>query len=207
MFLFSIPDGSTIESLVTEVVPKAHAEHVPESAGIERTVVGLHYSGGGPSFRIVCEGRRLVVERGRADDADLWASTPKRTALAFLADWTGEKKLLPSFAPPGDLKMITDPRMLRRLKLVSGRIELAISDFAGGPALLTAATGAVAKKGVILDEPDVRIETTMKTYARIVSGALGPEDALADGDVKISGKRLLAAQFAMAVAPLYPARS
>ncbi len=204
MFLFSIPANATLETLVTELAPALHREHVPASAGNERTVIGFHYTGGGPSFRIVADGTKLTVEKGRAEDADIWAATPKRVATAFVADWTGEKKLLPTFPLPDDIKMITDPRMLKRLKMVSGRIELAISDFPGGPATLTAACGTVAKKGVITDEPDVKVETTLRTYQRMLAGTLGPEEALADGDVKITGKKLVAMQFAMAVAPLYP---
>lgn len=205
MFLFDIPESSTLESLVTELAPKLHAEHVPANAGSEPTVIGFHYTGGGGSYRIAADGTKLTAEKGRADDAEIWAATPKRVASIFLADWTSTKALLPTFSPPGDMKMITDPRILKRLKMVSGRIELAITDFPGGPATLTAACGSIAKKGVITDEPDVRVETTMKTYERILSGSLSPEEALADGDVKITGKKLVAMQFAMAIAPLYPA--
>jgi len=204
MFLFDIPESSTLESLVTELAPKLHGEHVPSDAGTERTVLGFHYTGGGASYRLVAEGTNLSAERNRAEDAEIWAATPKRVATAFLADWTSTKALLPKFSSPGELKMITDPRMLKRLKMVSGRIELSISDFPGGPATLTAACGAIAKKGVITDEPDVRVETTMKTYERMLSGTLPPEEAMADGDVKITGKKLVAMQFAMAIAPLYP---
>jgi hypothetical protein len=35
---------------------------------------------------------------------------------------------------------------------------------------------------------------------------MGPEDALADGNVRVKGNRFLAMQLALAVAPFYPGR-
>jgi hypothetical protein len=117
---------------------------------------------------------------------------------------------VPKARPSGDLVMLGDPRVLKRIKMVTGAVELAIRDFeepggAGGGArrvALAIALGAPAKK---LDPaPDVVIETSMKTYLRLLDGTMGPEDALADGDVSVKGRRMLAMQLAFAIGPLFP---
>jgi hypothetical protein len=46
----------------------------------------------------------------------------------------------------------------------------------------------------------------MGALQRMLAGSLGPEDALADGDVSIRGKRIVAIKYALAVAPFYPAK-
>jgi hypothetical protein len=48
------------------------------------------------------------------------------------------------------------------------------------------------------------VETSLKTYQRLLGGELTPEDALVDGDVVASGKRLVGIQFAFAIGPLFP---
>ena len=64
------------------------------------------------------------------------------------------------------------------------------------------AVGAPARK--IDPDPDVTIEVSLATVERILDGKLGPEEALADGDVRVTGKRLVAGQLAFALAPLFP---
>ncbi|HXN34439.1 MAG TPA: SCP2 sterol-binding domain-containing protein, partial [Polyangiaceae bacterium] len=57
------------------------------------------------------------------------------------------------------------------------------------------------------DDPDTIIEIPIAALHDILSGARGPEEALANGDVKVRGSRLLAMQLALAVAPFYPKRT
>ncbi|MGC4079458.1 MAG: SCP2 sterol-binding domain-containing protein [Rubrivivax sp.] len=104
---------------------------------------------------------------------------------------------------------MSDPRILKRVKMVTGTIELAMRDFDDGTgarrASLVVSVGAPAKK--VEPDPDVVVETSMTTYMRLLGAQMGPEDALSDGDVKVTGKRLVAMQFAFAVAPLFPRAS
>ncbi len=204
MFFIDIPAGSTLDGLVTELAPRLHAELVPNHLPPEPTVVGFHYTNGGASYTVALDGASMKVTKGAPQACALWVAVKKSVAEAFLLDWTTTKRLLPTFAPPSDVKLFSDPRVLSRLKRVSGRVELALTDFPKERASLTIAAGSAAKKGVILDEPDVVVETTMRTYERMLSGALGPEEALVDGDVKLTGKRMVAMQFALAVSALYP---
>lgn len=205
MLPFEIPDGTTVETLLTQVVPAAHARLVPSSAGREPFRAAIEI-GGLASFVVSLDGPSMTVAKGEEKNVDARLRFHARDAEAFLADWTGEKRLVPKAKPPGDLLLLSDPRILKRLKLATGAIELALRDFDGdgGPrrASISVALGATAKKAD--PDPDAVIETSMKTYLRLLSGGLGPEEALADGDVTVKGKRFVAMQLAFAVAPLFP---
>lgn len=206
--LIEIPPGTTLESLVTDAVPAAHQKLVPASAGSDRFGVGLHFFGG-PKYTLEIAGATLTVREGADADVDLWLGADATVARAFVADLSGDKRFAPTFTPPGDVAMISDPRVFRRIKMVTGKLELALVDFPGdgGPrASLWVCLGAPAKKPAFPEDADVTIETHTATFERMLRGALGPEDALADGDVKVSGKRLVAMQLALALAPLYPKR-
>jgi putative sterol carrier protein len=148
----------------------------------------------------------MSVRKGEEKNVDARLRFRARDAQAFLDDWTGPQKLVPKVKPPGDLLLLSDPRILKRLKLATGAIELAIRDFEEDGerrrVALSIAVGAPAKK--VDPDPDVVVETSMKTYLRLLGGEIGPEDALADGDVVVKGKRFVAMQLVFAVAPLFP---
>jgi hypothetical protein len=93
---------------------------------------------------------------------------------------------------------------LKRLALVSGKAELALADLGGHRAAVTIATGARAKGPIDAEDPDVVVETELATLERMLAGSLPPEDALGDDAVTVRGKRLVAMQYALALAPFYP---
>jgi putative sterol carrier protein len=205
MLPFEIPRGTTLEKLVTDVVPAAHGRLVPASAGREPLTCAFELEGL-KSWVVGLEGTTMRVREGDERAPDIRIRARAKDAQAFLDDWTGPQRFVPKVKPNADLVLMSDPRILKRVKMVTGAIELAIRDFDDGGGArrvaLMVAVGAPAKKRD--PEPDVVVETSMSTYLRLLSAKIGPEDALADGDVSVTGKRLVAMQFAFAVAPLFP---
>jgi hypothetical protein len=205
MLPFEVPQGTTIEELVTEVMPRAHARLVPAAAGREPFTCAVEIVGDG-SYVVVLDGATMSVRKGDEKNVDARLRLGAKDVQAFLDDWTGPQKLVPKAKPPGDLVLLSDPRILKRLKLATGAIELALRDFDadGDPRRVTLsfAVGAPAKK--VDPDPDVVVETSMRTYLRLLAAELGPEEALVDGDVTVRGKRFVAMQLAFAVAPLFP---
>ena len=204
MFPVEVPPGTTLESLFLEVLPKAHALMVPKSAGADRFVVVQEVRGHG-TYTLDIRGADLVAREGAADKPDFWMTVTEETAQLFLDDWLGPRTLAPKTFPK-DLIGISDPRLLKRLSMVSAKAELALTDVAGQRVSLVAASGGAAKKLIEPDDPDVVLEVTADTFLRLVDGSLPPEDAIADGAVTVRGKRLLAMQYALAFAPFYPKR-
>jgi putative sterol carrier protein len=204
MLPFEIPAGTTIETLVTEVVPAAHARLVPASAGREPFTCAVEIDR--DSYVVSLDGQAMKVRKGEEKNVDARLRFRRRDAQAFLDDWTGPQRFVPKITPPTDLAFFSDPRILKRLKLATGAIELSLRDFEEGGekrrVTLSVALGAPAKK--IEPTPDVVIETSLETYLKLLSGKLGPEEALADGDVTVNGKRFVAMQLAFAIAPLFP---
>jgi putative sterol carrier protein len=209
MFPIDIPAGTTVESLFTDVYPALHRKLVSASSGgatREALTSVVRLEGGGPSYTIVVRGKDIDVNEGEAEGAPLWVTLRREVVERFLEDWMGPKKYVPKTAPPADMVLLSDPRVMRRLAMVSARVELALTDFEGERVSLTAGCGDVAKKGIDPDDPDVVIEATMDTLTRLVGGDLSPEEALVDGHVAQRGKRLVAMQLALALAPFFPAR-
>ena len=102
---------------------------------------------------------------------------------------------------------MSDPRVVKRVAMANGRpIELAVKDDDGERLAIAFGFGDAARKSIDPDDADVVVETRLGTLERVLRGELGPEDALADGDVKVRGNRFLAIQLALAVAPFYPAK-
>ena len=101
---------------------------------------------------------------------------------------------------------MSDPRVIKRVAMASGRVELATTDENGDRMAVVFGFGAAARRDIDPDEADVVIETQLATIDRVLRGELAPEDALADGGVTLRGNRLLAMQLALAVAPFYPAK-
>jgi putative sterol carrier protein len=207
MLPFEIPKGTTLRSLVEEVVPAAHARLVPQSAGREPFTVAVEIEGsGGGSWVLTIDGAKMTVRAGEEKNVDARVRVRAADAQDFLDDWTGAQRTVPKMMPQGDLVLVGDPRILKRVKMVQGAIELAIRDFSltgdTRRVALSLALGGMAKK--VEPDPDVVIETSMQTYLRLLDAKLGPEEALADGDVTVRGKRLVAMQLAFAIAPLFP---
>jgi hypothetical protein len=201
-----IPDGTTIRSLVEEVVPRLHGRLVPDAVPKEPFTVSVRIEGAG-DWTVQIVGREMRVREGVADKPTLWLHATARAAELFLEDATGEKRFVPKFdAVEGGVAMISDPRLVKRCAMASGRIELAMTGFNEEDERIgiVFGFGAAARKRIDPDDADVIIETGAATIDRILAGKLAPEDALADGDVKVRGNRMLAMQLALAVAPFYP---
>jgi hypothetical protein len=203
MFPFEIPEGATLRSLVTEVFPQTHAKLVPASAGSTPFTIVLALEGEG-SFTATVTGSSVTVREDEARDRNVWIIGSARHAERFLTDWKTERRFVPKFAPAGDVVLMSDPRVLSRLVMASGKIELALADLDGERVAMTIAFGAAAKKTIHPDDPDVTIEATVAVFEEILAGKLAPEDAIAEGRVMVKGKKLLAMQMALALAPLAP---
>jgi len=208
----AIPAGTTLRSLVTEVLPAAHAALVPAGAPADvfRAVIAVD---GGESFTVEIRGAKMDVREGEREQkklVDFWITFDEDVAERFLEDWSGPQRFAPKFVPPGDVKAPTDPRLLKRLAMVSGKVELALDDFPmdEGPRriAMTLASGAAAKRTIDRDDPDVVVEATSDAFLRLLAGSMTPEEAIAESHVAVRGKRLVAMQFALALAPFFPAR-
>lgn len=208
MLAFEIPKGTTPDTLLTQVLPKAHGEHVPASApaGTFELAVELEGSGGEADYSLEVSGNRVTVTPGRrSEKPKLWLRVSRKTAERFVDDWSDEKRFLPTFAPRDGVLVPTDPRVLARCAMVSGSIELALRDFEGGRASVVFGAAGSDRARRDAADPDVVVETDQKTFEDVLAGRLGPEAALANDSVSVKGKRLVALQFALAVAPFYPA--
>jgi hypothetical protein len=184
------------------VPPEAPNDPMRLVASIERP--GLAASA---SYVLEVRGRVLKVQSGEEAKPALWMVTTQRCVEHFLHDFTGAKRFVPKRAAPrpGSVLLPTDPRLLKRLVMVNGRIEMA-TEIDGERLWIVLGAGDAAKRGVDTDDPDVSVEAEVRALDRVIAGKLGPEEALADGDVRVKGKRLVAMQFALAVAPFYPAK-
>jgi hypothetical protein len=207
MLPIEIPPGTTATVLVTEIVPELHAKMVPADAPAEAFTVAVRIEDEG-SWTVRVHGARMTVSDGEEPGLRpaLWMWTTARAVERFLEDATGAKRMLPKFAPVGGVGTMSDPRVLKRVAMASGRIELAVVDERGERHGIVFGFGAAAKKEMDPEDADTVIEADMSTIERVLQGELGPEDALADGNVRVKGNRLLAMQLALAVAPFYPSR-
>jgi len=205
MFPLQIPDGTTIESLLTEVVPELHGRMVGADAPADEYTVAVCVEGRG-SWVVRIRGRVMKVEEGEVERPTLWMHTTERAIERFLEDAVGAKRFLPKFAPIGGVGTMSDPRVLKRVAMASGRIELAARDDDDERIAIVFGFGAAARKPIDPEGADVVVEARLSTVERVLGGQLGPEEALADGDVTIRGNRFLALQLALAVAPFYPTK-
>ena len=202
MFPNQNPQGTTLDSLFTKVVPDAHARFVPAGSDAAEHKLLIHVAGA-KTYTLSVRGKDLAVREGEEAGCGLWAKVEKKTVELFLDDWMGAKRWVPKFVPPGGLVLMTDPRILKRVTMVSAKVELSVPDFEGGPISMTVAAGDVARRGPSDAPADTTVETTRATFEKILSGALAPEDAIADGKVTLRGKALVAMQFAFALAPFF----
>jgi len=200
MIARTLPAGTTLRSLVEALIPEDHAAHVPADAGEAK--VGFRFAGG-PCYRLEASGSRLTVtETPRIEGAPLLLSVDEATAQLFLDDWLGPQKLAPSFEPRG-LGSITDARFLRRVSAVKGVILLTLDDLEGKAASLLVASGPDAS---VYDDPDVTLHIKLPAFLKVLAGTLPPDEAISGGHVTITGKKLVAMQFALALVPYFPAR-
>jgi hypothetical protein len=206
MLPLDIPPDATIESLITELVPSLHAQLVADDAPSEPYVIAVRVEGRG-AWAVRIRGREMTVAEGEPDRPTLWMHVTETSVERFLDDARGPRRLLPREAPPGGLISMSDPRVVKRVAMASGRIELAVRDVDGTRIAMVFGFGDAARRGIDPEDPDAVVEADMATVERVLSGALGPEEALADGGVRVRGNRLLALQLALAVAPFYPART
>lgn len=205
MFPIDIPPGTTVESLITDVVPALHARLVGADAPADLYTVAVRIEGRG-DWTVRIRGREMEVEEGEVDRPSLWMHATEQAVERFLEDALGPRRLLPKFAPVGGVTTMSDPRVLKRVAMANGRIELALRDHDGERLAVAFGFGDAARKPIDPEDADVVIEAHMGTAERVLRGELGPEEALADGDVKVRGNRFLAMQLALAVAPFYPAK-
>jgi putative sterol carrier protein len=203
MLPIDIPPGTTVETLVTDVVPALHARFVSADAPLDTFTVAVRVDGRG-DWTLRIRGGQMQVDEAHPQRPTLWLHTTERAVERFLEDATGPRRFLPKFAPAGGVCIASDPRLVKRAAMASGRIELALSDVDGERLAIVLGFGDAARKPIDPDDADVVVETSMATLERVLAGQLGPEDALSDGDVRIRGNRLLALQLALAVAPFYP---
>jgi putative sterol carrier protein len=111
---------------------------------------------------------------------------------------------VPNFEPAEGTAILSDPRLVKRVAMAHGRIELALRDVEGERVSIVFGFGHAARKRIDPDDADVVVEAGLATIERMLAGRLAPENALADGDVSVRGNRMLALQLALAIAPFYP---
>jgi hypothetical protein len=208
MLPLEIPVETTVDSLVRSVVPELHGRLVPIDAPGDAFTVSVRIEGAG-SYTIRIRGREMRVEDGELERPTLWLFTTARAVELFLADALGPRRFLPhthpSFGGRHSPLIMSDPRVIKRAAMASGRIELALRDVDGERLAIVLGFGAATRKVIDPEDADVVVETGMMTLGRMLDGSLPPQDALVDGDVTVRGDRLLALQLALAVAPFYPA--
>lgn len=203
MIAFDIPPGTTVKSLVETVYPAIHAQHVGDDAPADAFSVVVRIDDAG-SWTVHIRGREMRVVEGEAPRPTLWLYTTARAVDRFLEDAAGEQRFLPKFATPAGASVLSDPRLVKRVAMAHGRIELALRDADGERTAIVLGFGDAARRRIDPDEAEVVVEAGLETVERMLAGELAPEDALVDGDVTLRGNRMLALQLALAVAPFYP---
>ena len=202
MLPFDVKLGTTPLELFTEVIPKSHRQLVPRLSDKDELVVAVRVEGDPECdfLRASIRGHEIAVSpsSGSAHVA-IWLE--KNSLNAFLEDWATHRRYVPKFSPTG-ASILTDPRVLRRIAHVTGTIETTLPGFPSGPARLraTAFGGRMAKVDFERD-PDVTVEASNEVFDKMLAGSLLPEEALAESLVVVKGKRMVALQFAFALAP------
>jgi hypothetical protein len=207
MFSLHVPPGTTVRSLITELLPEFHARLVPHDAPDDSFTVVLWVDGQG-EWTLRIRGSRMSVAEGTSEGAagrpSLWVYATGRSVERFLEDAAGPRRLLPRFAPVGGVGTMSDPRVLKRVALASGRVELAVRSEDGERMAIVFGFGAATRRSIDPDGADVVVEADLATVEGVLRGEMAPEDALSHGAVSVRGNRLLAMQLALAIAPFYP---
>ncbi|HEX7665934.1 MAG TPA: SCP2 sterol-binding domain-containing protein [Polyangiaceae bacterium] len=202
MLPFDVKLGTTPLELFTDVIPNAHRNLVPKLGDKDELVIAVRVDGDREcdSLRAVIRGNDITVSEG-SGPANVTLLLEKNSLNAFLEDWATTRKWVPKFSPKG-AALLTDPRVLKRIAQVTGSIEMGLPDFPGGPAKLkAAASGGKPGKVDFERDPDVKIEATNDLFEKMLAGAVLPEEALSQSLVKVEGKKMVALQFAFALAP------
>jgi SCP-2 sterol transfer family len=203
---FDVKLGTTPLELFTEIIPRAHRQLVPKLGDRDELIIAVSVDGDAATsaLRCVIRGAEISVTSAADNsdsDAHLYLLLRIDSLQAFLDDWGTDKKYLPKFSPKG-ASIFTDPRVLKRLAHVTGSIELALPNFPGGRASLRAGAFGGKTARVKLDrDPDVVVESSMEAFDELLTGKLRPEEALSDSRVKVTGRKMVALQFAFALAP------
>jgi putative sterol carrier protein len=200
-----VPPDTTVESLVTEVVPALHARLVGDDAPTDPLSIALKVDGCG-LWTMRIRGRVMRVDAGHEPRPTLWMHTTERAVARFLEDARRPGWLL---SPPGaGVATVTDPRVIKRIAMANGRIELALRHEDGERVAVVFGFGDAARRPIRPEAPDATAEGTMKTLDRAMRGELRPDEAITSGEVKVHGSRLLVMQLALAIAPFcVPTRS
>jgi putative sterol carrier protein len=205
--MYMIPPDTTIESLVTTIIPALHTRLVPDGGPSDLFTIAVRIEGCG-SWTVRIVGREMRVEEREAERATIWMYLSKSSAERLLADALGPRRLWPDpmVGPPAKgVPWMSDPRVLKRLALANGRIELAAVDEGGGRLAVVLGLGDATRCAILPEEPDAVAEAALTTLEAIIRGEQGPEEAISSGEVTVRGSRLLALQLALAVAPFYQA--
>ncbi len=206
MLPFDVKLGTTAFELFTEIIPRAHRQLVPKLGDRDEITVAISVEGDSACEAIHCSirGAEIAVTptTGRdGSEAQLYLLLKHDSLRAFLEDWGTDKKYLPKFSPKG-ASIFTDPRVLKRLAQVTGSIELALPNFPTGRASLRAGAFGGKKSRVRWDrDADVTVESSMDLFDLLLAGQMRPEEALSDSRVSVTGKKMVALQFAFALAP------
>jgi putative sterol carrier protein len=203
MLSLEIPAGTTIESLVTEFLPRLHSAAVQGQVPLEPLTISIQIDGRG-SWTARIRGAAMEVTEGSAERPTLWVYATERSVEGFLEDAAGPRRLQPRFGPVGGVSTMSDPRVVKRVAMANGRVELAVTVDDGERLSIVFGFGAATRRSIDPEDADVVIESALTTLERVLHGKLAPEAALADGHVSVRGNRLLALQLALAVAPFYP---
>jgi hypothetical protein len=204
MLPLDVPPGTTILSLMTHVIPGAHARLVGPDGPKDAFTIAVRIDGSG-SYTARIRGAEMRVEPGEEDRPTLWMYTTHAMAERFLQDALGPKRLVPRPVPSVGDEVLTmsDPRVIKRVAMASGRIELAVIEEDGGRIAVVFGFGDAARRPIDPRDPDTVAEAPIAVLERILRGECGPDEALSSGEVKVRGSRLLALQLALAVAPFY----
>jgi hypothetical protein len=203
---FDVKLGTTPFELFTEIIPRAHRQLVPKLGDRDELIIAVSVDGDPETnaLRCVIRGAEISVSAAADNsdsDAHLYLLLRIDSLQAFLNDWGTDKKYLPKFSPKG-ASIFTDPRVLRRLAHVTGSIELALPNFPSGRASLRAGAFGGRQARVKWDrDADVTVESSLDLFDLLLAGEIRPEEALSDSRVTVTGKKMVALQFAFALAP------
>jgi hypothetical protein len=208
MLPLELPPGTTIELLVTEAIPTLHARLVAEGGPDDAFTVAMRIDGRG-SWTATIRGRQMRVEAGEERRPTLWMYTTESTAESFLRDALGPKHLLPKLAlgrnqVGAGVLTLSDPRVIRRVSMANGRIELAAIHPDGERLAVVFGFGDATRRPIDPEDPDTVVEAPIDALQDLLRGERGPEETLSSGDVTVRGSRLLAMQLALAIAPFFP---
>lgn len=206
MLPFHAPPGTRARDYLTNVVPEAHRALVPNDAGARPFTVHVTLMGE-RTVGYAISGSEITVDPRARGDANLVVVFEPSTVDRFLADFAGPRRFVPRFEPRG-AALVTDPRVLTRVTQVKGSLSAIIPDFEGGSVRLWIAAFGEGRGQFDPrdDEADVTVSVPLRTFESLLGGALTPEQALAaaESGVAVRGKRLVAMQLALALAPFFP---